>query len=534
MPILFQACSFQNDSSHFRDGRRGQVLVLIACMAGVMIGLGGLAVDLVLAYSVKTVLATATDAAALGAIRALERGVTYSDQQAEIQRVAGMLFDANFPDNILLTGNSGNFSQSIKVAAKNMDPGAPAMFETDPAMKAGMREVRIKTIAEAPTFFMRYFGVNKVTVRSSAYAARRDVNVMVVLDRSASLKSANAWDDVQESAIKFIEKFDNNRDRLGLVTFGTGANVDFSLAKGFKTGNAVKNKILAQQVPSSAYTNYSTGLWLAYAELLRVQDADALNAIVFFTDGQPSAFSARFRMKTSGSSPRCSSSWVEGTVGAGQDASVWNNPRFYDVRGLWNRDANGPPVYYGSGSSSYDHPQHSSCSSWMDQWGADVELAFNSSYDWPTTWTATESGGISNTFCIDDNASGCEGDDGTFSYSRNDSRLYSNSSTTSNATFRGTNVHNGAKNLSLNIAQTARRDSTLGGVYIHAIGLGGYGYDADASFMKRMTNDPSNSYGVQIAAATNEPMGSYVYAPSLGELNAAFDKVRSEVMRLTR
>jgi hypothetical protein len=29
-------------------------------------------------------------------------------------------------------------------------------------------------------------------------------------------------------------------------------------------------------------------------------------------------------------------------------------------------------------------------------------------------------------------------------------------------------------------------------------------------------------------------MGSYVYAPNLGELQAAFDKVRSEVMRLTR
>ena len=86
----------------------------------------------------------------------------------------------------------------------------------------------------------------------------------------------------------------------------------------------------------------------------------------------------------------------------------------------------------------------------------------------------------------------------------------------------------------LNIAQTARQDTQLGGVHIHAIGLGGFGYDADATLMKRMANDPSDSYGVQIAAAPNEPQGSYTYAPSVGQLKEAFNKVRGEVMRLTR
>ncbi|MEZ5366634.1 MAG: hypothetical protein R2748_30910 [Bryobacterales bacterium] len=52
--------------------------------------------------------------------------------------------------------------------------------------------------------------------------------------------------------------------------------------------------------------------------------------------------------------------------------------------------------------------------------------------------------------------------------------------------------------------------------------------------MKRISNDPSDSYGVQITAATDEPMGSYTYAPSIGEIQKAFEKVRSEVMRLTR
>ncbi|MEZ5362331.1 MAG: hypothetical protein R2748_08320 [Bryobacterales bacterium] len=116
----------------------------------------------------------------------------------------------------------------------------------------------------------------------------------------------------------------------------------------------------------------------------------------------------------------------------------------------------------------------------------------------------------------------------------NDSRLYNNSSGNSDRLFRGSNVHNAAKNLSLNIAQTARRDAALGGVNVHAIGLGGYGYDADAALMKRIANDPSDSYGVVITAAGDEPQGTYTYAPTVADLKEAFNRVRSEVMRLTR
>jgi hypothetical protein len=272
-------------------------LVLVATLATFLIGLGGLAVDLVLVYSVKTFLATATDSAAMGGIRALERGVTYADQAAEVQRMTHMLFDANFPDNLLLTGDSGRFSQDVVVAGYNMDPNAGPMFQDDPSLTPGMREIRVETEAEAPTFFMRIFGVDGVAVRAGAYAARRDVNIVVVIDRSGSLKKAGAWDDVQDAAVNFIEQFDNNRDRLGVVTFGSAANIDYPLSKGFKNSDVAKNLILSQIVPDSAGTNWPTGLWLAYSELLRVNDPAALNAIVFFTDGQPSAFSANFRME---------------------------------------------------------------------------------------------------------------------------------------------------------------------------------------------------------------------------------------------
>jgi hypothetical protein len=525
--------NFKNGQLTRGPRTKGQVVVLISLLATFLISLGGLAVDLVLVYAVKTYLSTATDSAAMGGMRALERGVTYTDQEAEIQRITEMLFDANFPDGLLLTGSSGRISQDVKIAGKSMDPGAPAMFETDPNLQDGLREIRVVAEAEAPTMFMRILGIDTVKVRAGAYAARRDVNVMVVIDRSASLASVGAWDDVQQAAITFIEQFDNNRDRVGVVTFGTGGNVDIPLATGFKTGDLAKNMILSQTVPQSAYTNSGVGLWLAYSELLRIGDPNALNAIVFFTDGQPSAFTGEFDTKVSGSGPKCGSNREEGTLGAGQNTSVWNNPTFEDIRGFWRRAAGPAPVYYYSGGWSFDHPPNPRCSG-MNQWGANAEYVLDPNSNWPKSWEGDEPGSPKKTFCIEPGASGCLGDAGDFSYSRNDSRLFNDSSNSSNRQFRGTNVHNAAKNLVLNIAQVARQDASLGGVHVHAIGLGGYGYDADATLMKRMANDPSTSYGVTITPAAGEPFGSYTYAPSVGDLQAAFDKVRSEVMRLTK
>jgi hypothetical protein len=503
---------------------------MIATLATFLIGLGGIAVDLVLVYSVKTFLSTATDSAAMGGARALERGISYADQAAEIQRVTSMLFDANFPNGLLMTGNSGRLSQGVIVASANMDPSAGPGFENDPSLTPGMSEIRVLSEADAPTFFMRIFGVDHVTVRAGAYAARRDVNVVVVIDRSSSLTSAGAWDDVQNAAVAFIEQFDNNRDRVGVVTFGTSANVDFPLSNGFKTNDAAKNLIMSQVIPDSAGTNWPTGMWLGYAELLRVADPAALNAIVFFTDGQPSAFSANFRMKTTGTGPKCISPNEEGTLAASQDAV---SAQFREIMGFWNRRASAPPV--ADDDAPFDCPVNPNCSNLgSDVFGNNVELAFDSTQPWPSSWQATEAGGITKTFCIKPGAAGCDGDAADFFYSVTDTRLFNNSTTTSNRNFRGTNVHNAAKNLALNIAQTARRDATLGNVNIHAIGLGGWGYPADHALMKRMANDPSDSYGTTITAASDEPQGTYSYAPTADDLKAAFSKVKSEVMRLTR
>jgi hypothetical protein len=480
---------------------------------------------------VKTFLATATDSAAMGGIRALERGVSYTDQATEVQRTTQMLFDANFPDNLLMTGNSGRLSQNVVVAGYNMDPNAGPMFEADPGLQPGMREIRVLSEAEAPTFFMRIFGVDSVMVRAGAYAARRDVNIMVVIDRSGSLKKAGAWGAVQDASVSFIEQFDNNRDRVGVITFGTNANIDVPLGTGFKTNDLAKNVIMSQTVPDGAGTNAPLGLWLAYSELLRVNDPDALNSIVLFTDGQPSAFTATFRTRTSAAGsgkPYCNSSSKVAAIATIQSTT---SAEFNELLGFWNPAAGPAPVR--NGATDRDYELVSGCNFNGDVNASAAEWVFDPGYSWPATWSPQQ-GGIARTFCIQPGAVSCLGDAADFSYSISDARLYRDNNNTSEDIFRGTNVHNAAKNLMLNISQTARQDATLGGIIVHGIGMGGWGYPADHALMKRIANDPTDSYGVVITPAADEPQGSYNYAPSAAELKEAFSKVRSEVMRLTR
>ena len=479
-----------------RDRKGGQAVVLIALCSTFFFSLAGLATDFIWAYVIKQRLTTAVDAASLSAARALGRG------SVNMSRVVALVFDANFPNDFLL--------------AKDIGFDGPVIAAPEP----GMRTVWLEGRAKAPTFFMRIWGLEQLQVRSSATASRRDVNMILVLDRSASLhpSNANAWDDVQQAATFFVEQFDDTRDRLGLVTFGTSAAVDVALNTG--TEAAVTSAIANQQVASSAATNSPEGLWLAYAEMRRVADPNPINAIVFFTDGQPSAYTARFNVRTSSggssSTPYCSSSSKEAVI-----AALQTGADFYEIIGFWRRDATTPVVLGSYFGSTYDHYIVSGCDNnqrTFAPYGNNVEEIFGSGC-LPTSWSATH-GSISRSFSIST---------GPYSVNQCSSYLKSTSTSWSVRNYRGTQVHNASKNLSVNMADAARTDAALGGAYLYSIGLGGWGYPADADFLERIANDVDSPF-----YNPNQPAGLYFYAPTPSQLQQAFNQVASEIFRLLR
>jgi hypothetical protein len=78
-------------------------------------------------------------------------------------------------------------------------------------------------------------------------------------------------------------------------------------------------------------------------------------------------------------------------------------------------------------------------------------------------------------------------------------------------------------NLSDNVAAMARNNPTLP-VVTYTIGLGTL---VDHDILRRMANDPTSpSYD------SSRVSGLYVYAPTVDQINAAYARIASEVLRL--
>ena len=84
-----------------------------------------------------------------------------------------------------------------------------------------------------------------------------------------------------------------------------------------------------------------------------------------------------------------------------------------------------------------------------------------------------------------------------------------------------------AYNAAVSAAATARNNATLN-VVTYSIGLGSNG-GVDADFLKRMSNDLASPTFDNTKAA-----GLYVYAPNSTDLNQAFARVASEILRLAQ
>ena len=235
---------------------RGAVLALVAVSMVVLLGIGGLALDSARGYLTKARLARAVDAAVLAGARSLRLGEDVARQRAiDIAVLNG----ANGDDVGVIFGVNAEGEQTVRVDAH-----------------LGM-----------PTRLMRVLGVDSMNVQSAAIAAVPPVDLVLVLDQSGSLGTANAFGDLQDAAKLFVDYFDDGIDQLGLVSFNLRANERFSMAGAFSA--TIKNEI--DQMTSFSYTNVGEGLRLAQEQITgpAVRQRSA-KVVVFFTDGRPTAF----------------------------------------------------------------------------------------------------------------------------------------------------------------------------------------------------------------------------------------------------
>ena len=266
-----------------RDGsarQRGVALITVTILLLIIVPMMGLAIDGGILYMLKARLSQAVDAAALSGARSLNRGADLGSQTQNATDTATRYFNANFSSTFW-----------------GCTVSAPVIGVTEDG--SHKRYVTVSASAISPLYFLRILGKQTATIAASAQAIRRDVNIMLVLDRSSSMASAGAlptsagnnhgqW-PILNAATSFVNQFSVGRDNVGLVVFG-GSYFISNPTMNFQP--TIVNAI--SQIISSGNTGSSQALWVAYQALANLNQPGALNVILFFTDGLPNGITADF------------------------------------------------------------------------------------------------------------------------------------------------------------------------------------------------------------------------------------------------
>jgi Flp pilus assembly protein TadG len=293
-------------------------------MAFVMIPLVGLGIDATMLYSVRSKLQASVDGAALAAAQSLSAGLTLTDQEAAAALTADEFIRANIV-TAATAGSGGywgayNLNDSNCTGSTATTAGTPTgtgtqitytnsgncmVFYQDNTNK--QRTVSLAAAVQVPLIFMRIMGFSAGSVSARGTAARRDVVMVLVIDRSGSMGAELAA--VQSGATYFVNQFAAGRDKLGLVLMSGSSYVAYPPSDwgtnpptgatgpdvNFKGTTETPNMLTTiNNIKSASNTGTAESLMLAWKELQAANEPGALNIIILWTDGDPNGITADF------------------------------------------------------------------------------------------------------------------------------------------------------------------------------------------------------------------------------------------------
>jgi Flp pilus assembly protein TadG len=318
--------------SRRRKRETGSVLMMFTLLVPfVLIPIVGLGIDATMLYTVKVKLQTAVDGAALAAAESLSAGLTVAAQQSAASLAADEFIRAN-----IVTGASAghggywgsyNLNDDNCTGSTTTTAGTPTgsgsqityassgdcivIYQDDTNKQ---RTVSLAASVTVPLLFMRILGFSNGTVTARGTAARRDVVMVLVIDRSGSMGAELGA--VQQGATYFVNQFSAGRDKLGLVLISGSAYVAYPPADlgtnpptgatgpdvNFNGTTETPNMITTiNNMISGSNTGTAEGLMLAWKELQAANEPGALNIIVLWTDGAPNGITADFNNSSTSS-----------------------------------------------------------------------------------------------------------------------------------------------------------------------------------------------------------------------------------------
>jgi len=262
---------------------RGIAIVLTTLTLTVTLPLVGLGFDVGTLYLIRSKLQAASDSAALAGARALSLGANSAAQSSNAVTVAQNFFSGNFP--------TGYWRST----------GANSSVVVDSTSTPNYRTVTVNATAQAPLYFLRVLNQQYSTINVVSQAGRRDVMMMLVLDRSNSMNQIVAGTGLSACSIMvtdaqaFLNFFAPGRDQIGLVVFGSSTYV-FPPTTTFTTPDSNGNTLASLIASISCYGDTSTAAAMnaAYGQIQAINSTTRENVVVLMTDGLPTSITADF------------------------------------------------------------------------------------------------------------------------------------------------------------------------------------------------------------------------------------------------
>lgn len=534
----------------------------------------GLAIDVGFMYITKSKLQAAVDGASLAAARSLNIGQSTSSQATSAQNNAVNWFYANFPSNFFGTSNTVMTTSNVTVADDTSNPH--------------LRDVTISGVTtQANTFFMKWLGFNSTTIGASGEATRRDVVIMMVLDRSGSM-CAGGTDPCTETsstpcatminaAKLFTGQFAEGRDAIGLISFADSIYIHSQPTTSFQTTLGYSNDAGSgtgdlDNIKCHGGTGTAQALSLGYQMLYQMNEAGALNVVFLETDGLPNSLTMNFYDSTNNMVGLTSTSTCQDSKGhTGSNFHTSEIPSWTGGLNLQASPFSTSSGYYSNIPAGMvgviDSSDPGSTYFWtMDNFWTKPTT---SSSQAQSTGTSTDPyNAYPDGYLSTSTAPGCyfAQQDPEYDTSPKDiswfpsTDVYGNKMNPSNAYQTvttdsyghvkqngWTNYHNAVLNATDNAAYVARSNSTIA-PYFFVIGLGGNSTTGapDNILLQRIANDPNgdtfNATPVYSACAnetgcvtySSQPEGTYIYSSSSTTLAAAFLRISSQVLRISK
>ena len=301
---------------------RGMAVEVTALTLLFLIPLVGLAIDGGVAFMVRTRVGAALDSAALAAGRGLISGTTQSAAAANATTSAMNFFTGNFPSGYLNTsyqaitacGASGE-SACANTPTGGYETCTSPVCATFNPNSAGTLVITVTATVNSPTYFMRWIGVSSLAVTGLGQATRPNLAIVLLLDKSSSMgtrqsavgtmpasinyATATSCEAMVYNAYQFTQNF-SPFDTLAEISFDGTVSLDYPPSNNFKESGASGVEQSIANIQCQSNTNTVGALAMAASVLNYINEPQALNHIVIFTDGVANAVnSSSFPLRTS-------------------------------------------------------------------------------------------------------------------------------------------------------------------------------------------------------------------------------------------